>query len=70
MKINYSMLLKIALVIAAIVAVAVISIGVLAIPVVLSINFSWYWLFLYIGYLLVAFCTVVYIDSKIGGTHK
>lgn len=70
MKINYSMLLKLAVTIAAIVAIAVTVIGILATPVVLAIHFSWYWLFLYLGYLLVALYIVVCIDAKVGGTRK
>ena len=70
MKINYSALLRLAVVVAAITAIAVITIGVLAVPVVMSIKFSWYWLFLYVGYLLVAFYIVVYVDSKLGGVRK
>lgn len=67
MKINYSMLLKLAVTIAAIVAIAVVTIGVLAVPVVMSIMFSWYWLFLYIGYLLITFYVVIYLECKLGG---
>lgn len=70
MKINYSTLLKLAVVVAAIVAVAVITIGVLAIPVIMSIKFSWYWLFLYIGYLLVALFVAAFANPKLGGTHR
>lgn len=70
MKINYSALLRLAVVVAAITAIVVITIGVLAVPVVMSIKFSWYWLFLYVGYLLVAFYIVVYVDSKLGGVRK
>lgn len=39
--------------------VAVIS-GTLAIPVVLALNYSLYWLFLYAGYAFVAICCVLY----------
>lgn len=70
MKINYSMLLKLAVTIAAIVAIAVVTIGVLAVPVVMSIMFSWYWLFLYIGYLLITFYVVFYLECKLGGKCK
>lgn len=70
MKTNYINLLKLTLIIAAMVAIAVTVIGVLATPVVLAIHFSWYWLFLYLGYLLVALYIVVCIDAKVGGTRK
>lgn len=70
MKTNYINLLKLTLIIAAMVAIAVTVIGILATPVVLAIHFSWYWLFLYLGYLLVALYIVVCIDTKVGGTHK
>ncbi len=70
MKTNYINLLKLTLIIAAMVAIAVTVIGILATPVVLAIHFSWYWLFLYLGYLLVALYIVVCIDTKVGGTRK
>lgn len=70
MKTNYINLLKLTLIIAATVAIAVTVIGILATPVVLAIHFSWYWLFLYLGYLLVALYIVVCIDAKTGGTRK
>lgn len=70
MKTNYINLLKLTLIVAAMVAIAVTVIGILATPVVLAVNFSWYWLFLYLGYLLVALYIVVCIDTKVGGTRK
>ena len=70
MKTKYINLLKLTLIIAAMVAIAVTVIGILATPVVLAIHFSWYWLFLYLGYLLVALYIVVCIDTKAGGTRK
>ena len=70
MKINYIMLLKLAATIAAILAIAVVTIGVLSIPLVLSIMFSWYWLFLYIGYMLVAIYAAAYINHKLRGTRR
>lgn len=70
MKTNHINLLKLTLIIAAMVAIAVTVIGILATPVVLAIHFSWYWLFLYLGYLLVALYIVVCIDAKVGGTRK
>lgn len=69
-KINYANLLRLSVVVAAIVAIAVITIGVLATPVVMAVMFSYYWLFLYVGYLLAALYIVAYIDTKIGGTRK
>lgn len=70
MKTNYINLLKLTLIIAAMVAIAVTVISILATPMVLAIHFSWYWLFLYLGYLLVALYIVVCIDAKVGGTRK
>lgn len=66
-----------ALLIAMIAAVAVILIGTLAIPVVLSLVYSWYWLFLYAGYLTVVLYVALYCarywngdNDKNGGTHR
>lgn len=70
MKTNYISLLKLTLIIAAMVAIAVTVIGILATPVVLAIHFSWYWLFLYIGYLLITFYVVFYLECKLGGKCK
>lgn len=69
-KINYSNLLRLSIVVAVIVAIAVITVGVLATPVVMAIKFSWYWLFLYVGYMLVVLYVAIYVNSKIGGTRK
>ena len=71
-KINYGNLLRLSVVIAAIVAIAVITVGVLATPVVMALKFSWYWLFLYVGYLLAGVYIVAYVDTKIsiGGNNK
>lgn len=69
-KINYSNLLRLSIVVAVIVAIAVITVGVLATPVVMAIKFSWYWLFLYDGYMLVVLYVAIYVNSKIGGTRK
>ena len=46
-------LIKTAAVVALILFIAGAVIGTLAVPVVLSMFYSWYWLFLYAGYLLV-----------------
>lgn len=64
MKISYEKLLRLAVVIAIIVAVAVITLGTLAIPVVMSVIFSWYWLFLYAGYLLVALFIALFATNS------
>ena len=53
---------------------AVTVLGVLAIPVVLSVIYSWYWMFLYIGYLVVILYVALYcvrydVDRE-GGTRK
>lgn len=65
MKINYEKLLKLSVVIAIIFAIAVITLGTLAIPVVMSLMFSWYWMFLYAGYLLVVlFVAISVINSS------
>lgn len=69
-KINYSNLLRLSIVVAVIVAIAVITVGVLATPVVMAIKLSWYWLFLYDGYMLVVLYVAIYVNSKIGGTRK
>ncbi len=69
-KINYTNLLRLSICIAMIVAIAVITVGVLATPVIMAYMFSWYWLFLYVGYLIVVLYVAIYIDSKIGGTAK
>lgn len=70
MKFNYSKMLNLAITIVAILAIAVIVIGTLAIPVVLSVIFSWYWMFLYIGYLLVVLFIALYIAADNGRTRK
>ena len=69
-NINYANLLRLSVVVATIVAIAVITIGVLATPVVMAVMFSYYWLFLYVGYLLAALFIAAYSDTKIGGTRK
>lgn len=69
-KINYSNLLKLSIVVSTIVAISVITVGVLATPVIMAIKFSWYWLFLYVGYLLAILFIAAYIDTKIGGNDR
>lgn len=70
MKFNYEKILKLAVVIALVFAVAVITIGTLAIPVVMSLIFSWYWMFLYAGYLLCALFITLYVTNGDGGHSK
>lgn len=70
MKFNYSKILDLAIAIIAILSIAVIVIGTLAIPVVLSVIFSWYWMFLYIGYLLAVLFIALYITADNGRAHK
>lgn len=74
MKHNYRWVLNMAVLIAAVLAVAVTIIGVLAIPVVMSVMYSWYWMFLYVGYLVVILYVALYcarynIGGE-GGTRK
>ena len=60
-------LLRATLIYAAMAAIAIITIGTLVIPVVMAAVYSWYWLFLYIGYLVVALIAGVFIA---GGASK
>ena len=53
-------IMKTACIIAAVAFVAGAVIGTLAIPVVLAINVSTYWLFLYAGYTLIILYVVLY----------
>lgn len=69
MKLDYVKIFRLAIVITVILAVAVTVIGTLAIPVVLSVIFSWYWMFLYIGYLLAVLFIALYIDNDNGSKH-
>lgn len=69
MKLDYAKIFRLAIVITVILAIAVTVIGTLAIPVVLSIIFSWYWMFLYIGYLLAVLFIAPYIDNDNGSKH-
>lgn len=72
MKNIYERLLRWAVTIAAVLAIAVVTLGTLAIPVVLSMMFSWYWMFLYAGYLLAALYVALYIAANVssGGQKK
>lgn len=54
-------LIKTAAVVSLILFIAGAVIGTLAIPVVLSMFYSWYWLFLYAGYLLVILYVALYV---------
>ena len=67
MKSNPLALLRATLIYAAMAAIAIITIGTLIIPVVMAAVSSWYWLFLYIGYLVVALIAGAFIA---GGAAK
>ena len=67
MKSNPLALLRATLIYAAMAAIAIITIGTLSIPVVMAAVYSWYWLFLYIGYLVVALIAGAFIA---GGASK
>lgn len=67
MKSNPLALLRATLIYAAMAAIAIITIGTLSIPVVMAAVYSWYWLFLYIGYLVVALIAGAFIA---GGAAK
>ena len=53
-------LIKTSAAVALILFIAGAVIGTLAVPVVLSMFYSWYWLFLYAGYLLIILYMVLY----------
>lgn len=67
MKSNPLALLRATLIYAAMAAIAIITIGTLIIPVVMAAVYSWYWLFLYIGYLVMALIAGAFIA---GGASK
>lgn len=67
MKSNPLALLRATLIYAARAAIAIITIGTLIIPVVMAAVYSWYWLFLYIGYLVVALIAGAFVA---GGASK
>lgn len=67
MKSNPLALLRATLVYAAMAATVIITIGTLVIPVVMAAVYSWYWLFMYIGYLVVALIAGAFI---VGGASK
>lgn len=67
MKYNPLALLRATLIYAAMAAIAIITIGTLIIPVVMAAVYSWYWLFLYIGYLVMALIAGAFIA---GGASK
>ena len=67
MKSNPLAMLTATLIYAAMAAIAIITIGTLIIPVVMAAVYSWYWLFLYIGYLVVALIAGAFIA---GGAAK
>lgn len=71
---NIRKILRMALLAAAIVFIVGAVVGTLATPIVLSLHYSWYWLFLYAGYLLLTLYVVLYCirywhDDE-GGAHK
>lgn len=74
MKRNYKWVLYMAVLIAAVLTIAVTVLGVLAIPIIMSLMYSWYWMFLYVGYLLVILYVALYFirydSGHEGGTHK
>lgn len=67
MKSNPLAMLTATLIYAAMAAIAIITIGTLVIPVVMAAVYSWYWLFLYIGYLVVALIAGAFVA---GGASK
>ena len=67
MKSNPFALLRATLVYDTMAAIAIITIGTLIIPVVMAAVYSWYWLFLYIGYLVLALIAGAFIA---GGASK
>ena len=67
MKSNPLALLRATLIYAAMAAIAIITLGTLIIPVVMAAVYSWYWLFLYIGYLVVALIAGAFVA---GGASK
>lgn len=56
-------ILTIAVVAASVIFIIGAAIGTLAIPIVLSMFYSWYWLFLYAGYALAILYVVMYCFS-------
>lgn len=67
MKNNIFALARATLAYAAVAAIAIITLGTLAIPVIMAVTYSCYWLFLYIGYLIIALVVCAFIaggDSK------
>lgn len=56
-------ILTLAVVAASVIFVIGAAIGTLAIPIVLSMFYSWYWLFLYAGYALAILYVVMYCIS-------
>lgn len=58
-------ILTISVIAASIIFIVGATIGTLAIPVVLAVFYSWYWLFLYAGYALVAlYVAMYYLNCK------
>ena len=74
MKRNYRWVLNMAVLVAVILTIAVTVLGVLSIPIIMSLIYSWYWMFLYVGYLLVILYVALYFirydTFHEGGAHK
>ena len=74
MKRNYRWVLNMAILVAAVLTIAITVLGVLSIPIIMSLMYSWYWMFLYVGYLLVILYVALYFirydTYREGGTHK
>lgn len=71
---NIRKILRMALLAAAIVFIVGAVVGTLATPIILSLHYSWYWFFLYAGYLLLTLYAVLYCirywhDDE-GGAHR
>lgn len=52
-------ILKAAILVIATLFIIILATGALASPIILSFNYSWYWLFLYVGYLALAIYVAV-----------
>lgn len=63
-------ILKFTIVAASILFIAVATLGTLAAPAVLAYVASWYWLFLYAGYMLIIIgVIIVYFKFGVNGVH-
>lgn len=70
MKHNYRWILNLSVLICVVLAIAVTTIGVLVTPVIMSIMFTWYWMFLYVGYLAIMLCVALYYGQNCVGRHE